>query len=62
MGFEEILFRAKQGEQESAERILEMYRPMLVHNSLVDGRFDEELYQELVMEVLKCIRHFENLG
>ena len=37
-----------------------MFRPMLIRNALVEGGFDEELYQELIIEVLKCIRYFEN--
>lgn len=59
MEFEEILFRAQQGDKKAMERILEMYRPMLVRNSLVNGYFDEDLYTELVIEVLKCIYQFQ---
>lgn len=58
MNFEELLFRAKQGDEESKEKILEMYRPLLIKNSLVNGTFDEDLYQELVVETLKCIQYF----
>lgn len=58
MNFEELLFRAKQGDEESKEKILEMYRPLLIKYSLVNGIFDEDLYQELVVEVLKCIQYF----
>lgn len=61
MEFEEILFRAKQGEQSAVEQILDMYRPMLVRNALINGRFDEDLYQELVLEALKCIRYFQKI-
>lgn len=58
MNFEELLFRAKKGDEESKEKILEMYRPLLIKNSLVNGTFDEDLYQELVVETLKCIQYF----
>ena len=58
MEFEEILFRAQQGDKKAVERILEMFRPMLIRNALVKGIFDEDLYQELVIEVLRCIRYF----
>lgn len=61
MEFEEILFRAKQGEDLAINQILELYQPMLVKHSLVNGQFDEDLYQELVMETLKCIRYFKRL-
>ena len=56
--FEEILIRAKQGEQTAIQQIIETYRPMLIHNSLINGRYDEDLYQELVAEVMKCIFYF----
>lgn len=55
MEFDEILFRAKQGEKFATEQILDMYRPLLLKNALVNGVFDEELYQELIIETLKCI-------
>lgn len=59
MEFEEILFRAKQGEQTALKQILDMYHLMLVRNALINGRFDEDLYQELVLEILKCIQYFK---
>lgn len=58
MEFEEILFRAQQGDKKAVERILEMFCPMLIRNALIKGIFDEDLYQELVIEVLRCIRYF----
>lgn len=59
MEFENILFRAKQGEKMAVEQILNMYRPMLVRNALVNGKFDEDLFQELTVEILKCIKYFK---
>lgn len=61
MNFEELLFQAKQGDKAATEQILEIFRPMLLRYSLVNGRFDEDLYQELTVEVLKCIRYFKKL-
>ena len=61
MNFEEVLYRAQTGDKESVLQILEMFRPLLIKNSLVNGRFDEDLYQELRLEVLKCIRGFREL-
>ena len=61
MDFEEILFRAKVGDTQAMEEIVEMYRPLLVKNALVNGVFDEDLYQELMIELLKCIRYFKKL-
>lgn len=61
MEFEKILFRAQQGEIRAVEQVLEMFYPMLIRNALIKGRFDEDLYQELVMETLKCIRYFQKI-
>ena len=61
MEFEEILYRAQQGETQSIQQIIEMYRPMLIRNALVKGGFDDDLYQELIAETMKCIRFFESL-
>lgn len=61
MEFEEILFRAKMNDKQAIEQIVEMYRPLLIKNALVNGIFDENLYQELTLELLKCIRYFKKL-
>ncbi|MCB6415688.1 helix-turn-helix domain-containing protein [Faecalimonas umbilicata] len=61
MDFEEILFRAKMDDEEAKEQIVEMYRPLLIKNALVNGIFDEDLYQELILETMKCIRGFKKL-
>ena len=59
--FRELLYRARMGDQESIMEIFEMYRPLLVRNALVDGFFDEDLYQELIVEFLRCIRFFRDV-
>jgi DNA-directed RNA polymerase specialized sigma24 family protein len=61
MEFEEVLFRAKMNDKQAIEQIVEMYRPLLIKNALVNGIFDEDLYQELTLELLKCIRYFKKL-
>lgn len=61
MNFEEILFLASQGDESALENIIEMYRPLLVRYSMVNGIFDEDLYQELALEVIKTIYCFNIL-
>ena len=61
MEFEEVLFRAKMNDKQAIEQIVEMYRPLLIKNALVNGIFDEDLDQELTLELLKCIRYFKKL-
>ena len=61
MNFEELLFRAKAGDMEAKAEIFAMYRPLLIRNALVNGRCDEDLYQELAVELMKCIRYFRDV-
>ena len=59
LNFEELLFLAQGSDEKATELILDMYRGLLIKNSIIRGRFDEDLYQELVVEVLKCINYFQ---
>ena len=58
MNFLELLICAKAGDNEAAERILTMYQPILVKESVLDGALDEDLYQELCLQLFLCIRKF----
>lgn len=58
MSFDELLYRAKAGDMDAKAEIFAMYRPLLIKYSLVNRRFDEDLYQELAVELMKCIRYF----
>lgn len=58
MTFLHQLISAKQGDNYAVEFLLEMYRPLLVKEAIVDGIFDEDLYQELRMQFCVCIREF----
>lgn len=59
MDFERVLFRAKMGDKYAVQQMVEMYQPLIVKNALVNGVFDEDLYQELMLELLRCIRSFK---
>lgn len=58
MNFKELLVQAKNGKEAAVVFILEMYNPLLIKNSIINGRFDEDLYQELCMTLLACIHSF----
>ncbi len=58
MIFDELLLRAKSGEEFAVLSLLQMYKPLLVRNSIIGGNYDEDLYQELCITLLKCIRLF----
>ena len=57
MNFERLLLKAKEGN--AVLKILEIYKPLLIKNAIVNGRFDEDLYQELVSTLLQCIQRFQ---
>lgn len=58
MNFKEVLRRAKEGDMAAKETIFLMYRPLLFKEACSNGTFDEDLYQELSMTLLRCIRGF----
>lgn len=58
MNFKDLLLRAKSGDNEALTELLLMYRPLLLKESIVDGVFDEDLFQELCIVFLKCVRKF----
>ena len=58
MNFRELLALAKAGNEEAITELLRMYHPLLFQESIVDGEFDEDLYQELCIQFLYCIEKF----
>ena len=58
MNFEELLFQVRAGEERAVIGILELYKPLLIKASILNGSFDEDLYQELCITLLKCIKQF----
>lgn len=62
MSFEVILQKAKEGNPQAILEIVEMYKPLLIRNAIVEASFDEDLYQELVQVLLICIKRFELLA
>lgn len=58
MNFKNLLLQAKDSSKEAEENILMLYRPLLLKESIQSGVFDEDLYQELCITLIKCIRKF----
>ena len=56
MNFKELLTRAKENDAYAINEVIVMYKPMLIKESVVNGVFDEDLYQELWLTLLNCIR------
>ena len=58
MYFKELLKQAKIGNEPAIAEIMNMYRPLLIKNSIINGSYDEDLFQELSITLLKCIIQF----
>ena len=58
MSFRDILIRAKLGDENAKLMLLEKYKPMLIKGSIINGRFDEDLYQEQCLVLMKAINQF----
>ena len=55
MSFRDLIVAA----QNAFETILNMYRPLLMRESIINGAFDEDLFQEQCMVLNKCIKQFK---
>lgn len=58
MGFRDTLLRAKLGDETAQLMLLEQYKPLLIKYSIINGQFNEDLYQEQCMILMKCINLF----
>ncbi len=59
MNFRILIKKAQNGEDASFEEILKMYRPLIMKESIINGSFDEDLYQEQCIVLNKCIKQFK---
>lgn len=58
MNFRILIKKAQNGDDASFEEILKMYRPLIMKESIINGSFDEDLYQEQCIVLNKCIKQF----
>lgn len=58
MNFKKLLMQAKCGNEIASTQLLDMYRPLLLKESILDNKLDEDLYQELCITFLHCIDKF----
>ena len=56
--FREILVRAQAGDNEAMTDILEMYIPLINKHSFVNGKLDEDLRQNILLQIVKSIKKF----
>lgn len=53
------MIKAKNGDSEAIEEIIEKFKPLIIKKSIIYGHFDEDCYQECVLSVIKSIKKFE---
>lgn len=58
MSFEGLLIQAQAGSETALDELLAHYRPLLVKESVCNGFFDEDLYQEPCLTFVNCLRNF----
>ena len=58
MNFKDMLICAKRGDRGAMETLLETYRPLMLKESIIDGEFDEDLFQELQIVFMHCVKMF----
>ena len=58
MKFRDMLTLAKLGDSNSMELLLEIYRPLMLKEAIIDGMFDEDLFQELQIVFMHCVKVF----
>ena len=56
MDFKELLIRAQADDPQAKEKLPTLYQPLLMKSSVVNGVFAEDIYQELCVTLLKCIK------
>ncbi len=57
--FRELLTRAIVGDKKAIEEILCMYMPLINRYSVVDGKVDQDLKQNIMLHVYLCISKFK---
>lgn len=58
MNFKDTLFQAQHGSESALEEMLTRYKSLLLKEAIYNGLFDADLYQELCLTLLSCIRNF----
>ena len=59
MNFKDLLICAKDNESFAVAKIMDMYKPLMMKESIVNGIYDEDLYQEFLLILIGCIRKFQ---
>lgn len=56
---EEILLKAKNENEEAMILLIEKYSKIIKSNSYINGKFNEDLNQDLICKTIESIKKFE---
>ncbi len=59
--FHAVLKKAVAGDLVALEQLLILYKPLIDHASMVNGKLDEDLRQEIMLHLVKAIPQFGKL-
>ena len=59
MNFKKLLLCAKSDDMSAIMQFTDMYKPLLIKESIINGSLDDDLYQELWLTLLLCIKKIE---
>jgi hypothetical protein len=51
-------YKAQNGDENSIKEILKEFKPLIYKNSFINGKFDEDCFQELNIKLMSCIQQF----
>lgn len=55
----DLFDKAKSGNHEAIGAFIDIFKPILYKNSIVNGYFNEDHFQELSMKLIYCIKTFQ---
>jgi len=59
MTFEAMLIAAKLGNTKAHSALIELYFPLIAKSSFSNSKYDEDLEQEFIELLMKCVRSFD---
>ena len=59
ISLKELIVLAQKGDNNSKEQLIQMYNPLLLKESMVQGCVNEDLYQELCCKFFECLYKFK---
>lgn len=59
INFADLIISAQKGSNEAMTQLLEMYMKLINKHCFIDGQFDEDLRQEIILKVITNIKSFK---